>query len=77
MKKTIDFAMVLDFFKWQGQQDSNLRMRDSESRALPTWRCPYVVSTRNSIAAEVSDVKKKFGFLQNYFASAKYGSVSR
>ncbi len=27
-------------FKWLGRQDSNLRMRDSKSRALPTWRLP-------------------------------------
>ena len=28
--------------KWLGWQDSNLRMRESKSRALPTWRHPII-----------------------------------
>ena len=27
-------------FNWLGRQDSNLRMRESKSRALPTWLRP-------------------------------------
>ena len=69
MKKTIDFAMVLDFSNGRG----------SRTR---TYACgiqnpvPYQLGDA-PMSYRQSDVKKKFGFLQNYFASAKYGSVSR
>ena len=31
---------------WQGMMDSNHRMLESKSSALPTWRIPYIFGTQ-------------------------------
>ena len=76
MKKTIDFAMVLDFSNGRGSRTRTYACGIQNPVPYQLGDAPMSYR-QNSIAAEVSDVKKKFGFLQNYFASAKYGSVSR
>ena len=36
-------------FIWQGMQDSNLRMHESKSCALPTWLIPNISGERTGI----------------------------
>ena len=45
-------------FKWLGRQDSNLRMRDPKSRALPTWRLPKTL-------VELSGIEPLTSYLQS------------
>ena len=45
-KKVLKTLGFQHFFIWQGYKDSNLRMPESKSGALPTWLYPCILKLK-------------------------------